>query len=136
MSSSIEGRSEIRGLWVDNRAVRAPVPDAAVDKPNGRVPKSSGCSELRERSHRNADFCPPGRMKDTRLGRRIDPHLKPQLQHQECPQSRMMISRERAVLFEQLADIGRAEKVSFSRALRQQRFVGEFLELVAEPVID
>ena len=59
-----------------------------------------------------------------------------QLQHQECPQSRMMILCERAVLLEQAADIGRAEKASFSRALRQQHFVGEFLEFATEPVID
>src|SRR5438874_5594594 len=136
MSSSIEGRSEMRGLCVNNKRVRALVPDTAADKPNGRVTKPFNCSELRDRSHRTADFCCPGRMKGARFGRRVDPHLKPQLQHQECPQSRMMILCERAVLLEQAADIGRAEKASFSRALRQQHFVGEFLEFATEPVID
>src|SRR5271169_4938396 len=109
MSSSIEGRSEMRGLWVDNRAVRARVPDAAADKPNGRVNKASACSQLGERSHRNADFCPPGRTKAARFTRRVDPHLKPQLQHQQRPQSRVVIARERTMLFEQLADIAEVE---------------------------
>src|ERR1700747_1854169 len=136
MSSSIEGRSEIRGLWVDNKAVRARVPDAAADKPNSRRNKASACSQLGVRSHRKANFWPPGLMKATRFARRVDPHLKPQLQHQERPKSRMMILHERTVLIEQLADIDRVEKASFSRALRKQRFVGEFLEFSAEPVID
>src|SRR3984893_6650972 len=126
----------MRGLCIGNRAVRALVPTLQRDKPNGRVTKLSSCSEWRKRSHRTSGFCSTGRLKGTRFGRRVDPHLKPQLQHQECPQSGMMISCERAVFPEQVAHIVRAEKASFSRALRQQRFVSEFLELAAEPVID
>lgn len=85
----------------------------------------------------------PGRAPLTRwrainlgLHRRVDPHLKPQFEHQQCPEPGVMIPGKSGMFIEQEADVLSAEQAALLRAPREQRIIGQLFEVAAKPPVN
>src|SRR5215469_10690339 len=102
MSSSIEGRPEMLGLWVNNRVVRAPVPETMWGEPIGRAEAGRAITAARG-VRATSRSLPESRAASPGLWGPVDPHLEPQLQYQKRPELLVMVLSHAAVLIEQAA---------------------------------
>src|SRR5438128_1425153 len=73
---------------------------------------------------------------DCGFSRLVDPHPKPQFQHQQPPQSCVMACPCAYMLVQQLLDVVLAEYAATGRGFAQEHIVSHLLELGAKPVID